>query len=147
MNKLFAKIVLGSTALGLAGGVAAGDWEVWTQNRAGPNMVIMTSFAGDGSTEEAHLDLEMAVPFEVVHVDTLQKGAVCVASKERNVLRAVPPSGAGQPLAKNATEACMFTIRVKGNPTLAEIVKVSFAECTSSVTGDVPCAAKVQALK
>jgi hypothetical protein len=151
MNILISKLALASAALVIGGAATAGDWEVWTEKRSETEMVLMTSFAGDGQTEEAHLDLSLAGPFEIVKIDTLQKGAICVGSSERNMLRAVPPSGAGTPLSQEATDACMFTLRVKsqgkGRANAAGLVKISRSECSSSYAGDVPCAAKIQSLK
>jgi len=127
----------------------AGDWEVWTEKQGSDKLTIVTSFAGNGSIEEAHIDLNIDGNFEVVDTQVLQKGSVCVASAEKNIIRSLPPSGAGSALKSKATDTCLFTIRMTSvktwNP--AEVVTVGFKECASSTKGSVPCDASIKMVK
>ena len=61
MRNLICKAAAACALFGVSAGAAlAGDWEVWTQKQGGDRLTIVASFAGDGVTEEAHLDLKVA---------------------------------------------------------------------------------------
>lgn len=127
----------------------ANGWEVWAEKQGGDRLTIVASFGGDGQIEEAHLDLNLKGSFEVIDTQTLWKGSVCVASAEKNILRAVPPSGAGKALKASMAEACMFTVRITSKKGWAaeDMIGVSLHECASSVKGIVPCEAAVRVIK
>ncbi len=150
MKSILSKAILSAALCGLtASSAIAGDWEVWTEKRGSDQLTIVTSFGGNGLIEEAQIDLNMSGAFEVIDTQVLQKGSVCVASAEKNIIRSVPPSGAGTALKSKATDACMFTLRLTSvkawEPT--EVVSVGFKECASSVKGVVPCEASVKMVK
>lgn len=146
------KILTGLLVMAFAAPALAGEWSAWTEVRKNGEVVVMTSFAGDGATEDAQLDLTVLKAFTVVGVDTIQKDSVCEAFVERNMLRSVPPSGAGTPLSSAQTETCMFVLRPLAKDLGADAVKsllqVKFAECASSYEDKKPsCVANVKAVR
>jgi len=140
---------LAGLALALvATSASAGGWEVWTEKKGADRLTVVASFNGDGRIEDAQVDLSLAGSFEVLDVQTLKKGAVCVASAEASMLRALPPSGAGKALSKSASDTCMFTVRMVTKGWVAsEVVSVKKTECASSYDGLIDCAAAVSELK
>jgi len=136
-----ALLFVGSVSLANASG-----WEIWTQKQGSDKLTIVASFGGDGSVEEAHLDMNLNSAFEVIETQTLRKGSICFANAEKNVIRAIPPSGAGTALKSAQTDTCMFTVRITSSKTWnpAEVVGVTLKECASSVKGIVPCEATVK---
>lgn len=148
-TRVMSRILAGVCLVGATSLATAGDWEVWTEKRNGDRLVVATSFAGDAKIEDAQIDLKVEGSFEVISVETLHKDAVCVASAARGLLRSLPPSGAGTPLAKAAADTCVFTLRVLGAKTWEpeQLVKVEKTECASSYTGLVPCEGSIRRLK
>jgi len=151
MQNAIAKFTAGVVVLGAlsVSPASANGWEVWTEKQSADKVTVVASFGGDGSIEEAQLDLKVSGPFEVLEVSTLRKGSICFGNAEKNVLRAVPPSGAGSALKAAMTDTCMFTLRVLSPKgwSAEGIVDVGFKECASSVKGVVGCEAKFQVVE
>ena len=127
---------------------SANGWEVWSEKQGADRLTIVASFGGDGLIEEAQLDMKLGAQFEVIDTQVLRKGSVCFANSEKNILRAVPPSGAGTALKSKVTDTCMYTLRVSSKSWSPEnIVGTSLVECASSVKGIVPCEAAFKVVK
>lgn len=92
---------------------SAGQFNVWTYN-SGDRGMVTVSFAGDEISQDAQLDLAIPAGYEFVEAKTLVAGSVCAGSTKDRLLRAVPPSGAGSPLASAETDYCSFVLRAKG---------------------------------
>ena len=92
---------------------SAGQFNVWTYESGKRNNVTV-SFAGDGVAQDAQLDLAIPAGYEFVEAKALVAGSVCAGSNEAGMLRAVPPSGAGQALPSAETDYCSFVIAAKG---------------------------------
>ncbi len=142
---IFAFVALAMVSLS----AQAGGWEVWTEKKGADQLTVVASFAGDSKIEDAHLDLAIGSGFEVVDIQTVQKGAVCAASTEKGLLRALPPSGAGAPLAKTLSDTCVFTVRITASKGWApeSLVEVEKNLCSSSFTGLLDCEVSIRALK
>ncbi|MBD8527330.1 hypothetical protein [Pseudomarimonas arenosa] len=140
----------GLAALLLAGSASAGEWVLSVDPQGGNRVEVFATFHGDGATEEAQLDVKLNGAFAVESVEKLIPGSVCVASVEKNILRAVPPSGAGVGLPKGAHDTCVFTLRFLQKSMVADFSSqfdVSFTECASSKGIDVSCTSAVKQLK
>jgi len=145
MSNLIVNAMLGAALVLSASHASAGGWEVWTEKSSADRLVVVASFTGEGSIDEAQLDLEVNSGFEVIEARALGKGTICFGNPEVNILRSVPPSGAGKALKSSAVDACMFTLRVSAPKgwAPAEMVSTKFVECASSSEGGVvPCQAK-----
>ncbi len=120
------KLIAAGVALVLSAGVCAGKFEVWTQ-QAGKGTVALVSYQGEGTSQEAQLDLTYPTGFHVT-ASTKVAGSVCAVFAEKSMIRIVPPSGAGTALTSNATDYCSFAFVGKGVPTL----KKAYSECVPS---------------
>jgi hypothetical protein len=131
-------IVATAVALAVASFSAqAGQFHVWSYDTGKGQTHVEVSFAGDGVTQDAQIDLAMPAGYKLVSAKNLVEGSVCVASEEAKLIRAVPPSGAGKALASNDTNYCRFVFArgpsVKGKltfePKLTECAGSGAAEC------------------
>ena len=94
--------VLVSLILGCASVAAsAGQFEVWHEVGAKGVVPAIVSFAGDGSTQDAQLDVEYDSSLTLSKAVAKVPGSVCVGLAG-NKIRGVPPSGAGTALGSKA---------------------------------------------
>jgi len=129
-----------AASLLVAGAATAGDFQVWTYaDKAGRDATLAVSFIGDGKTEEAQLDLKIPAGFRVTGSAIKTAGSVCVASGEKGIIRAVPPSGEGKPLPAGMMDVCTFKLASTGDkPAGVPKFEVAFKEC-GGTAGDVAC--------
>ncbi len=149
MRNIFVKAAISAVLFGaFAGQASAAGWEIWTEKQGSDQLVIVTSFSGDGELDEAQVDLSVMGGFEILEAKSLMKGAICAGFKDQSMLRSVPPSGAGSALKSQSTDACMFTIRVTGAKvwTPSEVLKAN-PICASSTKGMVSCDASMRSVK
>lgn len=142
MKNLFNSLAAGAVLLGSCAVAQAGDWSVNLDPKGGNRVDVILSFSGDGATEDTQIDVKVKSPFRVLSTDTLMKGSVCVASVEKAILRAVPPSGAGSALAKSINDTCVFSLMFDQKSAMDDFAsefEVGFVECASSVSGAVKC--------
>ena len=108
MNK-FAKIGCAvAVALGMSSVAQAGKFEVWSDEsgKAGQTIAVV-SFAGDGVTQDAQLDMTYAENLQFVSASVKVPGSVCVVFQDQRLMRVVPPSGAGFTPTRLATSAAV----------------------------------------
>jgi hypothetical protein len=133
----------GSALLLAATSATAGQFEIWTDPAAkGNRIVLMVSFAGDGMTEDAQADISYDPALKLVSAQTKVAGSVCVGLPGRNIIRVVPPTGAGTALTSAAVDYCSFVFE---RPAIAKSVaefKVEFVEC-GSPTGMHSCGTEI----
>jgi len=103
----------------------AGKFEVWTQ-ASGSGSVALVSYQGDGTSQEAQLDMTYPAGMKV-SAQTKVAGSVCAVFPSENKIRIVPPSGAGTALSSNAIDYCSFSF--KGAGADAPELKKVFSEC------------------
>lgn len=82
---------------------------------AGASVNVDFLFAGDGTTQEAQLDLNYnATVFTTVTATALVPGSTCAVNPAPPFIRIIPPSGAGTPLTSTATTYCRFAFTAAG---------------------------------
>lgn len=115
----------------VAGSVSAADFQVWTYaDKGGRDAVVSVSFIGDGQTQDAQIDLKIPDGYRVSGSSTKTAGSVCAASAEKALLRAVPPSGDGKPLASAMMDVCTFKLTATGEKAVGKPqIEVAFKEC------------------
>ena len=132
------KIVVAAIAASvLSFSAHAGQFQVWSYDTGKGQTHVEVSFAGDGITQDAQLDLAIPAGYKLVSAKSLVDGSVCVASDEASLMRAVPPSGAGEPLTSNEVNYCRFVFAkgavAKGKltfePKLTECAGIGAAAC------------------
>ena len=131
-------LLAAGVALTMAGVANAGSFEIASDTGAKANQfVALVSFAGDGVTQDAQLDLTYSSDLEFVQARALVAGSVCVGFAKTNTVRAVPPSGAGTALTSTSTGYCSFSFRSKAGAVKGDKLTVAFQECASpSGTGN-----------
>lgn len=133
------RAAIGATILASTGALA-GNFEVWTYN-TGSTMDVVVSFSGEGKTQDSQLDFQFPDWAASVKAEVVVPGSVCVASKEAGIIRAVPPSGAGEALSSKAVDYCRFSLKAKPGVERTELGQ-RFVECASP-GGASACGVKV----
>lgn len=131
--------------LGLAfavGTAEAGEFGVWTYATSKGVTLVDVSFAGDGVTQEAQVDLSLPAGVRVVQAKSLVDGAVCSASTEAGMARAVPPSGAGAALPSEDVVYCRFHVVGLAFSKVSPALQSKFSECVGAA--NVPCTVSVR---
>ena len=132
MNK-FAKIGCAvAVALGMSSVAQAGKFEVWSDEsgKAGQTIAVV-SFAGDGVTQDAQLDMTYAENLQFVSASVKVPGSVCVVFQDQRLMRVVPPSGAGQALSAKSVDYCSFSFKSTGAPSKGAKFSTKFQECAA----------------
>jgi len=118
---------------------SAGQFEVWSDGAKGANRTVIVSFAGDGHTQDAQADIAFDPGLEFVTANAKVAGSVCAELKGKNMVRVVPPSGAGSALSSKQIDYCAFSFRSRGGKAVAGTgLTVSFTEC-AGVSGSSNC--------
>ncbi len=128
------KAVLAIATLGLLSTqVTAGEFKAWSYSKKAGTQDVVVSFAGNGIDQEAMVDFHLPKGVTVAKAEVLVAGSVCVAFPELDILRAVPPSGAGKALPTKETDYCRFTLVQSGKGARAAGVelKAKFTECSA----------------
>lgn len=125
--------------------VMAGGFNVWTYEASKAETQLVVSFAGDGVTQDAQLDLGVAKGFAAAAAKVLVPGSVCAISPAGDKIRAVPPSGAGKALSSSDVDYCSFSVKPVGGmrPMLksGELLSVEFNECAGA--GKASCSSDI----
>ncbi len=127
------KAVLVLAALGLLSTqVTAGEFKAWSYSKKGGAQDVVVSFAGNGTDQEAMVDFHLPKGVTVAKAEVLVAGSVCTSFPELEILRAVPPSGAGKALPTKETDYCRFTLVQSGKLAKANVeLKAKFTECSA----------------
>lgn len=121
---------------------SAGNFNVWTYNTEKNQTHVEISFAGDGITQEAQLDLSVPAGFRLVEAKSLVSGSVCAGSEKAGLLRAVPPSGEGKPLTSKETNYCRFVLARLAKASGPLTFDSKLTECVGA--GATSCSFQVQ---
>jgi len=122
----------------------AGSFDAYSMvDQKSKRLVLVVSFAGDGSVTDAQLDLDAPVGYKLVSAKSKVDGTICVGMTG-NKIRIVPPTGAEKALAKSSTDYCTFSfVAEKGlNVASAPVFKQSFIEC-AALSGIKSCDANI----
>lgn len=136
--------VSGIIALGAASAAFAGTFTqspdpaaVVRGSSGGTNVDF--SFAGNGATQEAQLDLRFDSTGLTITAQALVGGSTCgfdVSTPANTLIRIAPPSGAGTALTSTATAYCRFNVVAAAGATVgARAFTVATAECTPAGPG------------
>lgn len=129
------RLIIASAIAGLLASASsfAGQFEIWSDGAKGPQQTVIVSFAGDGQTQDAQADITFEPGLEFVAATAKVAGSVCVELKGRNMVRVVPPSGAGVALSSKPTDVCSFSFRSKrGKSVSGTGLSVAFTECAGA---------------
>lgn len=102
-----AALLLALTCPGLAS--AEGTFDGLFHNEKS-GLLLDVQFTGDGTIQEAQLDLVVPDTLVLVHAETVEPGAVCTGIRDAR-LRVVPPSGGAEPLPSRPVTQCTFLFR------------------------------------
>lgn len=113
--------------------VSAGQFDIWVDPASkGNGVFVVVSFAGDGMTQDAQADISFGESLSLVSAQSKVEGSVCVGLPGKNVIRVVPPSGAGKALTNDSVDYCSFYFSQKGMSKAAgPSFKIDFVECAS----------------
>lgn len=141
--KVSARFSLLSLAL-CAGGVSAGTFSYPNTIvvPGAPTETLTISFAGDGDTQDAGIDLNLPANVTASAPAVLVAGSVC-GVVDADTIRIVPPSGAGTPLTSTPTAYCSFQLETTLVPPTDVQLIISmdmgaFNDCTGNMNSG-PC--------
>ena len=130
-KSLASLLLIGTT---FASSAIAGEFNTWAYAK-GKNAQhdVVVSFSGDGTEQEAMVDLNVPKGAILVKSEVLVAGSVCVGLDNNSYIRAVPPSGAGNALPTKETDYCRFTFDLSKASARGNKLKLTekFTECSS----------------